>query len=262
VRPASITFPRPRPRIGEPGELLPTTRPVRGVVVAVPARDEARVIARCLRSIDRAAARVELPVSVVVAADRCRDATKEIARSVALHHSDLCVVSGPWRGASAARGAALRTALGRTACLPPEIWLASTDADCVVPSTWLEAQLAHVAAGADAVAGIVRLAMSAPARLRLAFIADYERADRARPVHAANLGVRVDALERVGGWRSSTVVGEEHALWRGLHLAGCAIVHDETMVVTTSHRTRSRVVGGFASRLARLHADVAGEASA
>jgi hypothetical protein len=73
-----------------------------------------------------------------------------------------------------------------------------------------------------------------------------------RHVHAANLGVRASAYLAVGGWSPHAVVGEDHNLWRRLRTAGLATQHPVDVVVTTSARTHSRVIGGFASALARL----------
>jgi hypothetical protein len=70
--------------------------------------------------------------------------------------------------------------------------------------------------------------------------------------HAANLGVRADLYETVGGWSEQSIVGEDHALWCRLLAAGAAVHQPTDVVVTTSGRTAGRVVGGFASRLARL----------
>ena len=71
-------------------------------------------------------------------------------------------------------------------------------------------------------------------------------------MHAANLGVRADLYDRSGGWSTHTVVGEDHALWRRLRTVGAAMIQPTDLAVTTSSRTRGRVLGGFAHVLARL----------
>ena len=50
------------------------------IAIGIPARDEARRIGACLASIGRAARRVGIPVTVVVAADSCTDRTVRIAQ--------------------------------------------------------------------------------------------------------------------------------------------------------------------------------------
>ena len=168
------------------------------------------------------------------------------------------VVEGTWRGAGAARAAGVTAGLAACAVAPAAVWLASTDADCVVAEDWLARQLAHAAAGHAAIAGIVRLDPCAPARLRAEFAASYAvGVETHRHVHAANLGVSAGAYLDVDGWSPHAVVGEEHNLWRRLRRAGHAVLQPVDVVVTTSARTHGRVVGGFASTLARLDAQAA-----
>ena len=224
------------------------------VVVAVPARNEAGTIAACLSSIDSAAARVDLPVTVVVAADSCRDDTVARARSVPVSRCSLDVIEGRWRSAGAARRAAVVAALEPFGAASPTVWIANTDADCVVPGDWIRRQLGYAACGKVAVAGTVMLDPATTSEALLAaFVATYREADRAhRHVHAANLGLRADVYEAIGGWSPHTVVGEDHDLWRRLRLAGADLIQPRDVPVVTSSRTTGRITGGFASTLARL----------
>jgi len=234
----------------------PTTlsRPpdIAAVVVAIPARDEAANIARSLRSIDAAAATCAVPVAVVIAADTCHDETAGLALATPTSTITVRVAEGRWRGAGRARAAAVEVAM--TGADPARTWIANTDADCVVPSGWLQRQLRHAQSGAHAVAGIVTLdrAMT-PAHLMAQFTATYKLSGRNhRHVHAANFGVRGDAYGHVGGWSTHTVLGEDHDLWRRLVRAGLCVVQPTDVSVTTSSRTSGRIVGGFASALRRL----------
>jgi glycosyltransferase involved in cell wall biosynthesis len=232
---------------------------IAALVVVVPARNEAATITACLRSIDRAAEVADVRTSVVVAADCCRDATAARARAAAASAKDIdiTVLEGSWRGPSAARAVGVRHALARSE--PAATWLAHTDADCVVGPRWLAGHLGHARAGWDAIAGTVVLDASAPIELRERFAAAYTLGvDAHRHVHAANFGVRADAYLAAGGWLARTVVGEEHDLWRRLARRGFRGSQPLDVAVTTSARRRGRVVGGFASWLARLEgADVA-----
>ncbi|HEY1738687.1 MAG TPA: glycosyltransferase [Acidimicrobiia bacterium] len=223
------------------------------ILVAIPARDEASSIAACVQSVDRSAARLDVPTVVVVAADSCSDSTADVARATAVHAVDLIVSEGQWCRAGAARAAAV--SLGLDAIEHPRCrtWIASTDADCVVPEDWLERHSGLAAAWA-ALAGTVELdPSSTPAPLLAEFRVAYGPATGAhRHVHGANLGVWADAYEHVGGWRTDIAVGEDHALWHELRRAGMAVIHTARTTVVTSSRTRSRVHGGFASDLATL----------
>ena len=224
------------------------------VVVIVPARNEAGTVAACLASIDRAAARTTLDVSVVLAADCCHDDTAAVARSAPMANCRLVVIEGRWRSAGPARRAAVRAGLAVIGAERSTVWLASTDADCVVPDSWLERQVRHAVRGRAAVAGIVELdPVATPAHLLAEFTATYRLAGEVHHhVHAANFGVRADLYEAVGGWGEHSMVGEDHGLWNRLLAVGAAVHQPTDVVVTTSGRTAGRVVGGFASRLALL----------
>ena len=202
----------------------PTVAPaLTAVIVAVPARNEAATIAACLSSIDSAAARVDLPVTVVVAADSCRDDTVA-ARSPGAGLAMLASTSSRVAGAEPEGRAEQRSwpPSSPSAPRPPTVWIANTDADCVVPGRWIRRQLGYAACGKVAVAGTVMLDPATTSEALLAaFVATYRAADRAhRHVHAANLGLRADVYEAIGGWSPHTVVGEDHDLWRRLRLAG------------------------------------------
>ena len=71
-------------------------------------------------------------------------------------------------------------------------------------------------------------------------------------VHGANLGVRADAYQAVGGWGLHVMVGEDHELVRRLTAAGLTVTRDTDTTVVTSSRTVGRVPAGFATRLAQL----------
>lgn len=226
------------------------------VVVAVPARNEQALIERCLASIEVAALRCGRPVVIAVAADSCHDATATTVRLAAsMMRTKVVVVEGSWRAAGRARAAAVRAALGTVGDVDPLLtWIANTDADCVVPPDWLRHQGAHADAGAHAVAGIVDLdPASTPAKLMARFRATYRVNGTTHPhVHGANLGVRVDAYEAVGGWGTHVMVGEDHELIRRLRAAGLIVRAVADKPVITSSRTTGRMPAGFANRLAQL----------
>ena len=228
------------------------------MVVAIPARDEAATIRSCLGSIAEAARRCSVPVVVAVAADACHDDTASSARAWSTPHLPVHVVEGRWLGAGRARAAAVEAALAALGPVDPStVWIVNTDADCVVPPSWLQRHVRHADGGVQAVAGTVGLDPATACRTLLArFTAAYELlGDSHRHVHAANLGVRAAAYTSVGGWSRHTVVGEDHELWRRLTGAGLEVSQPTDVGVITSDRTIGRVHGGFASALAKLERD-------
>ena len=142
-----------------------------------------------------------------------------------------------------------------SAVAPEQLWLASTDADTVVPVDWLERHLACAAAGAMAAAGVVHVDSfdDLPPGVEEQYDRIYRGPlDEDHPhVHAANLGVRADAYRAVGGWQT-VARGEEHHLWLGVRERGWPTMSPRSLQVTTSSRTVSRLRGGFADWLAEL----------
>jgi len=223
------------------------------VVVAIPARDEAASIRSCIRSVDQAAAEVPVPVLMVVAADSCRDETFALARDTPTEFCRLAVIGGNWGRAGAARAAAVRHALDSLPARAEPVWIANTDADCIVPKSWLQTQL-ELATSLDVVAGIVELdrESTAPAMFG-AFTATYILdGENHGHVHGANIGVCSAAYLEAGGWCKQAVVGEDHVLWNSLRELGHRARQTTMLRVITSARTRSRVVGGFATNLDNL----------
>lgn len=224
------------------------------VIVAIPARNEAASIRECIQSVDQAAADIPVPVLVVVAADTCSDLTYAVACETATEFCSLVVIEGTWGRAGAARAAAVRHGLSAVS-RNGSVWIANTDADCVVPPLWLRIQL-ELASDLDVVAGIVELdpVATTPAVFD-AFTKSYDLDDDDHPhVHGANIGMCSTAYLAVGGWCLKTVVGEDHVIWNALRDLGHRVRQTTRLRVLTSARTRSRVVGGFATNLDNLTA--------
>jgi GT2 family glycosyltransferase len=217
--------------------------------VVVPAHDEEELLAGCLAGLRDAARTVadRARVRVVVVADACTDGTEVLAR-----RHGVGVVRVAAHNVGRARAAGASVLLSR----PGVTWVATTDADSVVPPDWLAAQLDAREAGADAWAGTVEVAdwsgLPAPVRARYrAAYADRAAGDRHRHVHGASLGVAAHAYRAVGGF-PPFVSGEDVALVRRLDEAGLRVVRDPAHPVATSARTSARAPDGFASHLRGL----------
>jgi len=223
------------------------------MVVAIPARDEAGSIHACIRSVDRAAAEVAVPVLVVVAADSCMDDTFAVARSTPTEFCELAVIEGAWGRAGATRAVAVQYGLDIVPADSGSVWISNTDADCLVPPLWLRVQL-ELAIESDVIAGIVELdPESTEPALMDAFTATYILdGEHHGHVHGANIGMCGAAYRAVGGWCLKTVVGEDHVIWDAMRDVGHRMRQTTQLRVITSPRTRSRVFGGFATDLDKL----------
>lgn len=211
--------------------------------VLVPAHDEETLIGDCLRAIQLAAACPRLrgePVAVMVALDRCRDATAAICAGLRVPTVRLEA-----RNVGQARAVAADALLRAGAR-----WLASTDADTRVPPDWLSGQLA---CAADAFCGTVRVGDWLDHRpvVRDAFLAGEQYRDGHAHVHGANLGVSATAYSAVGGFPPHAA-HEDHALVDALSAAGFAIARRDSPAVWTSARRDARARQGFGDYLLGL----------
>lgn len=217
------------------------------IAVLVPAHDEETLIGDCMVSIRRAAAAYERcgeSVCVVVALDRCSDRTGEIARA---HGAATVCLDAANVGRARAVAADHAIALGAR-------WLATTDADTVVPTDWLTAQLAS---GADAYCGVVAVrdwGDYAPGVART-FDRLQQSHDGHPHVHGANMGVRVDAYQRCGGFRPMRC-NEDVALIDALLASGARVARRGDPRVYTSARRHARAAGGFSDYLKALESQL------
>ncbi|WP_367347079.1 glycosyltransferase family 2 protein [Stenotrophomonas bentonitica] len=218
--------------------------------VIVPAHDEALAIGHCLSSITAAAADPRLngeEVVVVVALDDCSDDTA----AVCLEHGVATVVIDA-RCVGSARAAAATFALAGGAR-----WIASTDADTVVPTDWLWRQ---VSCGADVFCGVVGVIdwLDYPDAVRAAFSQREIVQDGHRHIHGANLGMSAAAYLAAGGFESLRT-GEDVSLVNAMACSGARIAWLARPAVITSARRTGRAQHGFSSFLRALEREVVGE---
>ena len=224
------------------------------VAVLVPARDEESLLPRCLRSIQFARQGLQAHVSsdVIVVSDRSLDRTRAIGTK--LLGSSGVAVALEAGCVGVARAVAATLAVTRFQGIPAcKFWLANTDADCEVPPTWLRDQLELASRGVQGVTGVIDVddfrehQAHVPQRFRSTYRV---HADGTHPhVHGANLGVRLDAYLRAGGW-GPLRHSEDHDLWTRLRESAASLVSDASLVVVTSGRRVGRAPSGFAAALA------------
>jgi GT2 family glycosyltransferase len=249
-------------------------------VVAIPAKDEVERLPACLDALARQTGGSGASLrgggfAVVLFANNCRDGTAELARKIAsrlpyrLHiiEEDL---SHPFAHAGEARGRAMDAALALLAESPAvSPVILTTDADSRVGPNWIDANLAAIDAGADAVLGRLALdeeGLRLPLALhqRGALEDEYECllvemnalldpvAWNPWPHHAtvsgASIAIAADVYRAIGGL-PKTPVGEDKALIAELLRHGARIRYSNEIEVITSARLQGRAPGGVADTL-------------
>jgi glycosyltransferase involved in cell wall biosynthesis len=222
------------------------------VAVLIPARNEEILIARCLESVIRASDSLPgtVKATIVLVSDCSTDRTAEIAdRLIGSRGSVLHTRAGT---VGTARAFAASHAIEKTTAPLSNVWLANTDADCIVPWAWLRDQIEFAVSGIEAVAGIVSVdsfeehGPEVHARFRSSYSI---HPDGTHPhIHGANLGVRADRYIDVGGW-ANLKTAEDHDLWGRLRRTGVRVLSSAQLQVVTSGRRVGRAPSGFAGAL-------------
>jgi cellulose synthase/poly-beta-1,6-N-acetylglucosamine synthase-like glycosyltransferase len=223
--------------------------------IVVPAHNEERLIEACLVALRDSMQAAPIPVQVCVVADRCTDATLQIAAAVLPEAAVLR--TGVRRPLGSVRDLGMRFVMDAlSGHESTRVWLLGTDADTCVRPDWIERQVAHANAGADAVTGLVELQSEhhLTADLRAAYralVAEHIRPTDHGHIHGASFGVRASAYAEVGGYRELDT-GEDRDLWFRLQAAGYSMLQPRDLEVLTSSRTTGRAHGGLADLLATL----------
>jgi glycosyltransferase involved in cell wall biosynthesis len=213
------------------------------IAVTLPAHNEEQLIAACLQSLQVAALHPALrdePVVIVVALDRCSDATGWICQRMGV---EMVSVDAGCVGVARAAASERALALGAR-------WIGCTDADSVVPPDWLARQLQ---CGASAFCGVVAVGdwLDYPQAVREQFLQGEHAVDGHPHVHGANMGFSAVAYRQSGGF-APLVTGEDVALIEAMHGAGMRVARLASPRVMTSARRHARAPHGFSDFLRRL----------
>lgn len=223
---------------------------IRTVGVVVPAHDEEALLPGCLAALQRAARLAAAPVRLLVVADACTDQTVRRAREAGAAVAEIQA-----RSVGAARAAGMRAVLSRLPGTDPaDVWLATTDADTLVPPGWLARQLGYARQGWDVVLGTVTVTDwdGRPPHAAAAFAAHYRHGNGPHPhVHGANFGIRASAYLAAGGFRALRTA-EDRALLHALRAVGSTTVRAADIAVQTSARRQARAPRGFSHLLGTL----------
>ena len=254
-------------------------------IVAIPARNEAERIGRCLASLAVQRDRMGAPVAasafgVLLLVNNSTDGTADTARRMADHLPYPLEVMDIALTHNATAGGARRRVMDEAAAILRDVSsvgiLLTTDADSVVSHTWFAENMRHLDDGADCVAGyidaeapeIVSLGAAFLIRGRLEdeylrLVAEIYALCDPRPhdpwpnhrvSSGASLAVTLAAYDAVGGMPDKAL-GEDVAFTTLLDEGGFKVRHPLDVSVLTSCRLDGRATGGAADTM-RLRRDV------
>lgn len=241
----------PRSPMGTDG-----TKRVQRVIVAIPARNEEALLGGCLLSVAHAiealhGVRPDIPVDTVVALDGCTDQSAAVVSRAGVHAVFLRGAGvGTTRDAAISHGLSLADSW-LDASSEHHTWVACTDADSLVGSTWLIRQITWAESGMDLVLGSVEPHGPVSPAVLAAWHSQHRLGEGHPHVHGANLGMRAHTWRAAGGFGPHTV-GEDVGLVSRVKAQGNAWVATDTTRVATSARLQGRVTGGFADYLSDL----------
>jgi len=216
------------------GEAATTAR---RVSVVVPAFNEAVLLPHCLDSLR--AQDYAGPIEILVVDNASTDATAEVART-----HGATVVHEPVRGYSRALRSGFAAASGDI--------IACTDADSVVPPNWISRLVREYASDDRIVAVGGEIQFEHPnwksvvlTRVLIPFVNKVDRGSRAGPhMWGANMSVRRDAFEAVGGWNPRFSLQADSELSERLRTVGRVTVVESLRVRTSSRRWNQSLVSG------------------
>lgn len=181
----------------------------------VPARNESKVIGRCLKAI-RSLDYDQSLVEILVVDDHSVDGTVEIARSFG-----TTILQPPHRTISALRNSGAQNAKGR--------WLAFVDADCILESDWLRRALKYFNDPRVACVGSYPSVPEDSSWVSKAWDAHrclYAPSQEVDWLPSRTLLLDRDAFEAVGGFEDSLVTCEDVDLCYRLRQRGYKIISD------------------------------------
>jgi len=237
-------------------------------IVAIPVRDEEQHLRACLAAL---AAQTRRADAIVLLLNNCRDGSLDICRAARHAGANIHIVGCQLRGDDASAGEARRLDFEKECGIAPGGVICTTDADSVVPATWIADILADISAGADCVCGMavidhaggadrrglafddMREALLLGLQDEIAAMIDPDPFDpwpRHQQHSGASIAVRAEMLRRAGG-APRVAAGEDRALVAHLGLVDARIRHAPDIQVAVSGRLQGRAAGGMAATMTR-----------
>jgi hypothetical protein len=246
------------------------------IVIALPVKNEARHIAACLLALG---VHQTTPASrIVLMLNDCTDETTDIVRQLVPSLTvPVNILLHAFPAGLGSAGHARHLAMEHAAHDmrnhgTGDGVLLTTDADSRVPPQWIAANLHHIRAGADAVAGRAVIdpvdARLIPQRLHdddalecaygdlleeIATLVDptlWDPWPRHTEHSGASIAVTWDAYLRAGGM-PMTPLGEDREFFRALDCIDAKVRHAPDVAVVVSGRIQGRAAGGMADTIRR-----------
>jgi Glycosyl transferase family 2 len=239
------------------------------VVAAVPVKNEEVQIGVCLQSLCDQTRKLD---RLVLLLNNCTDTTADICRQFQDRFHGIEIYEVTLRSPRASAGEARRRALELARSGARETIILTTDADAILPSTWVEQNMRDIAAGADAVCGMAEIHACDAAIIPYTLHEDDQRETfllsildeivsllapdkfdpwpRHQQQSGASIAVRSSVLDFAGGL-PRVASGEDRALIDALRLIDARIRHAPDILVRVSGRLEGRAAGGMAETIKR-----------
>jgi hypothetical protein len=200
---------------------------------------------------------------LVLVLDACDDTSAALVRNwvdtLRAQHSPILalVIETSYRNVGAARRlgceALLRTWDGIDV---GAIWIATTDADSLVPSDWFTTQLKAHERGVDLWSGRVCVQDWSDHHRQTAIRWNAEYEAEHHPIHGTSLGFNAERYLAAGGFPLLRT-GEDRALYEAMASNGANAHHETNSMVVTSARRIGRAPCGFSSVLLSVEDSIA-----
>jgi hypothetical protein len=239
------------------------------VAAAIPVKNEEAQIGACLQSLCNQTRKLD---RLVLLLNNCTDTTADICRHFQSQAHGIEIHEVTLQGPLACAGEARRQALELAGDNGRGAIILTTDADAILPASWVEQNVMEIATGADVVCGMAEISAQEAAAIPRALHEDdrretlllsildemlsilapdtYDPWPRHQQQSGASIAVRSSVLALAGG-PPRVKSGEDRALIEQLRLVDARIRHAPNILVQVSGRLEGRAAGGMAETIKR-----------
>ncbi len=204
------------------------------VSVIIPTKNEGKVLDACLSSLDQQ--KTNAPFEIIIVDTKSTDQTISIAKK---HNTVVVAESRPGRNIAHQKG--FETASGEILCF--------TEADCILPNTWIDAYVSAFKTFSDADAFVGRYIFhnaSSPLTHASRLLQPvFDRLFRIIHGHyafrASNFAIKKKSLERIGGFNMNAREFDDVELSMRLAKNGCIRYLPRPIISTGDRRVRGRI---------------------